>query len=229
MIMTVLNDLFRDLHIFSSSEFGTVEADDSHFQTSSVFPQKKIPYGLETVKIKAAAAHRWMATALALFRNAGTGDHSSRSVSCIDEAYKVTQGMLRLSVEIVERLTVHKERWEELLLRAWVTTNRLGDVLFTRHGMSYRAAHGVVARLVKNSLVRGVEGADVTVEMLHVAAAEMGARRIDIGQAELTASLDHGEFVRSCRSFGSAGSEKVERLLGGPKKRHEEDRQWIDA
>lgn len=228
MIMTVLNDLCTDLHVFSSNEFRTVESDDSHCQTSSVFPHKKNPYGLETIKINAASAHGWVATALASFRNEGTSDQSSRSVACAMEAYRVTLGMLRLTAEIVERLVVHEKRWEELLSQAWVTTNRLGNVLLTRHGMSYRTAHGVVARLVKNAMDNGVKRADITTSMLYSAANEMGVASISMTQAELTGALDHAEFIRTSRSLGGVGPDQVERMLEKAKVQNSQNTNWID-
>lgn len=227
MIMIVLNDLCTDLHIFSSNEFRTVESDDSHCQTSSVFPHKKNPYGLEAIKTSAASAHGWMATALALFRNEGTGDHTSRSVGLLSEASKVTQGMLQLASEVLENLNVHEKRWEELLDQAWVTTNLLGNTLLKRHKMSYRSAHGVVARLVKNAASEGCGKNDVSVGMLQDAANEMGVERIDMTQAELKASLDHNEFVQSAQSLGGVSPDQVTRLLGLAISQHDMNESWI--
>jgi argininosuccinate lyase len=227
MIMGVLNDLCTDLHIFSSNEFRTVESDDSHCQTSSVFPHKKNPYGLEAVKINAAYTQGWMATAFALFRNEGTADHSSRNIGLLSEAYRVTQGMLRLTTEILESLTVHEQRWEELLNQAWVTTNRLGNILLTKHGMSYRTAHSVVARLVKIAISLGLDKATVNVDVLHQAADEMGVARIHMTDSELRESLDHNDFIENSQSLGSVGPDQVTWLLGKAWSEQQLNQSWI--
>lgn len=211
-VMTILNDICTDLHVFSSIEFGTVELDDSHCSTSSVFPQKKNPYALETVKGKAGEANGWVATAFATFRNEGTADTGSRTVPCLSEAYRTTKGMLRLTAEILEGITVKKDRWEELLGKAWVTTNRLANILLTKHGLNYRTAHGVVARLVKNCLTCGVTKKDVTIQMLGESAREMGAESIAISQDELRSALDHTEFILESSSFGGVSPKEFERL-----------------
>lgn len=213
IILTVLNDLCTDLHVFSSVEFGTVEMHDSHCSTSSIFPQKKNPYALETIKGKGAEATGWVASALATFRNEGTGDNQARTVACLAEAFNTTMGMLDLAAEVLEQMTVNRARWETLLGNAWVTTNRLGNILLTKYGMNYRRAHGVVARLVKNCLEQNINRADVTLEMLQNAAMEMHVEPVaGISQDELRAALDHTAFIESVRSFGGVGPVEVKRL-----------------
>ena len=227
MIMTVMNDLCSDLHVFSSTEFGTVELDDSHCSTSSIFPQKKNPYGLETIKGKAAESHGWVAAALATFRNEGSIDTASRSLGYLDNACQSTVDMMTLMLEVIERLTVHRDRFEELLTKAWVTTNRLANVLMSKHGLSYRSAHSVVARLVKICINSRVEKVNVTVDMLQRAVMEMHAKPIDISQAELDAALDHKDYIQSCISFGGVGPEEVFRLLCLSNKQIHDDRQSL--
>ena len=58
-IMADLNDLATDLHIWSSVEFATVESHDGYCGTSSIFPQKKNPSGLETIEhyVKAGVSY----------------------------------------------------------------------------------------------------------------------------------------------------------------------------
>ncbi|KAK5994503.1 Argininosuccinate lyase [Cladobotryum mycophilum] len=230
MIMVILNDLCTDLHIYSSTEFGTIELDDSHCSTSSVFPQKKNPYGLETVKGRAGDAQGWVAAAMATFRNEGTGDTGNRNVSLLGDACKTTMNMVRLTAEVIEGLTVHKKRYEELLSKAWVTTNRLGNILLSKHGLNYRTAHGVVGRLVKKCLDNDIDKTDVTVDLLQEAAREMGvAEPIAMSQTELTLALDHTEFLRKCISYGSVGPKEFERLLMKRSKQHYENISWVQG
>ncbi|TQV94067.1 argininosuccinate lyase [Cordyceps javanica] len=228
MAMTLLNDLCTDLHLYSSVEFATVELDDALCSTSSVFPHKKNPYALETVKTKAAEAQGWVVSALAVFRNEGTGDTNGRNVAFIDDACDTTAAMMRLTAEIVRGVTVREARCEELLSRAWVTTNRLGNVLLTDHHLDYRSAHSVVGRLVKNCLDNGVAKPNVTVEMLHEAVAEMGMEPIDMTQEDLVAALSHTEFINNSISHGSIGPEQVERLLVKATRRHYKSLAWVD-
>ncbi len=228
MAMTLLNDLCSDLHVWSSVEFGTVELDDSLCSTSSVFPHKNNPYALETVKMKAGDAQGWIVSALATFRNEGTGDTNGRNVSFIDDACATTAGMMRLTAEIIRGVAVREDRCEALLARAWVTTNRLGNVLLTEHRLDYRAAHSVVGRLVKNCLDRGVAKPDVTIALLQEAVADMAMEPLAMTQEDLVAALSHTEFINSSVSYGSIGPQQVERLLVKATRTHGENLAWVE-
>lgn len=105
-IMATLNDLSTDLHLWSSTEFGFVESDDAYCGTSSMFPQKKNPDGLEAVKKAAGGSVTWLAT----FRAEGTGDQAMRDLPLLDDALETTEGMLELLTGIVSTLVVHQER-----------------------------------------------------------------------------------------------------------------------
>lgn len=228
MAMTLLNDICCDLHVYSSVEFGTVELDDSLCSTSSVFPHKKNPYALEMVKTKAGEAQGWVVSALAVFRNEGSGDTNGRNVSFVDDACSTVANMMRLMSEVVQGVTVKTDRCEELLSRAWVTTNRLGNVLLTQHHLDYRSAHSVVGRLVKNCLDNGVEKYDVTVEMLQEAVAEMALEPLTMTQKELMGALSHTEFISNSVSYGSIGPQQVERLLVKATRTHYKSISWVE-
>ena len=227
-VMIILNDLCSDLHVFSSIEFGTVELDDSHCSTSSVFPQKKNPYALETVKGKAGESHGWVVAALATVRNEGTCDTGARTVSCLDEAYRTTRAMTRLTAEIINGLTVHENRLEALLEKAWVTTNRLGNTLLAKYGLDYRSAHGVVARLVRNCINQGTDKSSVEVHDLSRAAREMGMEPIEMTEDELMLSLDHHDFILNSTSYGGVSPSQVAILLKESRAKYNLDRFWLE-
>lgn len=229
LMLACLNDLCTDLHIFSSVEFGIIELDDSHTSTSSIFPQKKNPYGLETIKARAADAHGWSAAAFASFRNEGSGDTGIRGVGHLEQACVTSSKMLKLANEVIYRMTVKGARCDELLERAWVTTNRLSNVLLTSCGMSNRTAHGVVARLVKLCLDRDILKKDVTVAILQEAAGAMGVEEIAITQETLESALDHKEYIANSISLGSIGLKEVKRLEAKARAQNWGNHQWVTS
>ncbi|KAJ3492660.1 hypothetical protein NLG97_g5239 [Lecanicillium saksenae] len=228
MTMTLLNDLCSDLHVFCTVEFGTVELDDSLCSTSSVFPHKKNPYALEMVKTKAGEAQGWIVSALSVLRNEGTGDTNGRNVAFIEDACLTTANMMQLTAEILQGVTIRDDRCEELLSKAWVTTNRLGNVLLTSHQLDYRSAHSVVGRLVKNCLDRGITQPNVSIDMLQEAAAEMAMEPLAMTQKDLVAALSHTEFINSSVSYGSVGPQQVERLLVKATRKHYKNLSWVE-
>ncbi|KAJ0415687.1 L-Aspartase-like protein [Aspergillus carlsbadensis] len=226
MIMTILNDLCTDLHIHSATEFGYVELDDSHCSTSSIFPQKKNPVALEAVKLAAAESHGWVTAALAIFRNEGTADQYYRSLPFLPAACASTANMLRLTAEIADGLVVNRDRCEQQLAKAWVTTSRLGNALLLRHELDFRTAHSLVGRMVKICLARGMTPGEVTVEVFQEAAGEMGVLGVEISQEELVIALDYRKFLQECNSAGGVGAQEFVRLLERAKEQNDENTSW---
>ena len=102
IIMSSMNDLASDLHLWSTYEFGLVETADAYCGSSSIFPQKKNPIALETIKKAAGASTTWAATALATFRTEGTGDHAPRAVPHMDQALAHTEDTLDYMAGILD-------------------------------------------------------------------------------------------------------------------------------
>lgn len=211
-IMSDLNDLATDLHVWSSNEFALVELDDSYCSTSSIFPQKKNPVTLETIKGAAGPAVTWFTAALATFRGEGTGDQQIRSVGLLDAAFDTVANMLELSAGIMSTLKVHEQRMSSLLDASWSTSSNLADVLVQRHGVSFRQAHHVVGRIVRISMAEGIERRDVSPEIVNRAALETIGKELKISDGDLRLALDPREFVRSRVSAGGPGPQEIARM-----------------
>jgi argininosuccinate lyase len=227
--MSTLNDLATDLHIWSSTEFGFVESDDAYCGTSSIFPQKKNPAGLETVKKVAGGSVTWLATALGTFRAEGTGDQAVRDLPLIDEALEATEGMLDLFTGIIATLIVHEARMREALNGSWCTASNLADVIVRETGLSFRQVHHVVARLVRICLTEDITPTTVTVEVLNRAAQETIGRDVQLSQATLTKALDSENFVQTRVTTGSVAPAEVDRMLEVAKDQLAEGRSWVAA
>lgn len=212
-VMSTLNDLATDLHVWSSTEFGFVESDDAYCGTSSIFPQKKNPAGLETVKKAAGGATTWLATALATFRAEGTGDQAMRDLPIIDGAFDTVEGMLDLFTGIIATLIVHETRMRAALDGSWCTASNLADVIVRETGLSFRQVHHAVARLVRIAIEEKISPASVTVSLLDRAAEETLGRRLGIDQVTLGTALDPDVFVKTRTTAGSVAPNEIDRMV----------------
>lgn len=227
-VMADLNDLATDLHIWSSTEFGLVESDDSYCGTSSIFPQKKNPAGLETIKKAAGPAVTWFATALATFRAEGTGDQAMRDLPIIDEALATTEGMLDLFAGVMDTLIVHEVRMSDLLRGSWCTASNLADVIVRERGLSFRQVHHTVARVVRNCLAQGVAPEQLTSAQLDAAARETGAPELKLSDDVVRDALDPRRFVETRVTVGSVAPMQVARMLAHAHAERIADRRWIE-
>jgi argininosuccinate lyase len=212
-VMSTLNDLATDLHIWSSTEFGFVESDDAYCGTSSIFPQKKNPAGLEAVKKAAGGATTWLATALATFRAEGTGDQAVRDLPLIDDAFDTVEGMLDLFTGIIATLIVHEKRMRAALDGSWCTASNLADVIARETGLSFREVHHAVARLVRIAIEEKISPETVTAQLLDRAAEETLGRKFGIDGATLRTALDPDIFVKTRKTAGSVAPGEIDRMI----------------
>ncbi|WWX97362.1 argininosuccinate lyase [Pseudomonas tolaasii] len=226
-VMADLNDLATDLHIWSSVEFATVESHDGYCGTSSIFPQKKNPSGLETIKKAAGGSVTWLSTALATFRSEGTGDQAMRDLPLIHEALATTEGMLDLFTGIIETLVVHEDRMAQLLSGSWCTASNLADIIVRDRGISFRQVHHIVARLVRNCLADGVSPGKVTGAALDHAALETTGAALGYDDAQVRDALNPQRFVQTRTSTGGVGPGEVRRMLAVAHSELQQDRDWV--
>ncbi|MCW8060084.1 argininosuccinate lyase [Agrobacterium tumefaciens] len=226
-VMATLNDLATDLHIWSSTEFGFVESADAYCGTSSIFPQKKNPAGLETVKKAAGGAVTWLATALATFRAEGTGDQAVRDLPLIDDAFQTVESMLDLFAGIVTTLIVHENRMRAALAGSWCTASNLADVIVRETGLSFRQVHHAVARLVRICLDEGIMPADVNSDILDRAAQETLGRKLLLDKTLLKEALDPEVFVTTRQTVGSVSPGEIERMISTAEAKLAEGRDWL--
>ncbi|MCC7274934.1 MAG: argininosuccinate lyase [Alphaproteobacteria bacterium] len=212
-VMADLNDLATDLHLWSSHEFGLVECDDAFCGTSSIFPQKKNPAALETIKKASGGATQWLAEAFATFRGEGTGDQAIRELSMIDRAFDTTANMLELAAAVVATLIVHEPRMRALASENWATASNLADVLVRDRGLSYRQSHHVVGRMVRLCLEAGVVPGQATGAGLDCAALDTVGRPLGLTDGEVRDALDADRFVATRVTTGSVAPGEVDRML----------------
>lgn len=226
-IMSDLNDLATDLHVWSSTEFGFVESADAYCGTSSIFPQKKNPVGLEAVKHSAGEAVTWLATALATFRAEGTGDQAMRELPIAEDALSSVHASLRLLSGIISTLIVHEERMLASVKASWATASNLADAIVRECGLSFREVHHVVGRFVRNCLAAGLQPADATSSQLAQAAIETLGHPIELPQELVSKALDPQDFVRTRVTTGSVAPAEVDRMLVRARERIEVHRGWL--
>ncbi len=218
-VMSTLNDIATDLHIWSSFEFGTVELPDDLCGTSSIFPQKKNPEALEAIRYAAGGATAWLGSALATFRGEGSGDQAMRELPMFDNASALTNDMLELSCEIIERLIVHEKRMSSLLQGSWATASNLADRLVMTAGLSFRQAHHVVAHLVTNAIHYGTGPGEIGECDLSDASRQILGRSINLSDNAIREALSPVQFVTTRTTEGGIAPERIAELSESALKR----------
>jgi argininosuccinate lyase len=118
-------------------------------------------------------------------------------------------GCLRLMTESVATLIVHEDAMAAKAGAFWSTTSHLADELVRRYDLSFRAAHHVVGRFVRDSIEAGIGPGEVEASALARAGREMAGAEIAIDDRELREILDARSFLGSRASEGSVKPEHM--------------------
>jgi len=227
VLMANMGRLANDLYVWSSWEFGYVQVADSLAGTSSIMPQKKNPHSLERIKSLSGQATGWFASVAGCQHSVFSTDldltFADDALSGIGDA---TIQSLRLACATIETIEVNAERMAAAAGAFWSTTSHLADELVRRYDLSFRAAHHIIGRFVRDSLAAGKTPENVDAEALIKAGQEMAGVDLDMTTAELRDALDARAFIHSRKSTGSVAPSETEEHADQLRATLEKHRSW---
>ena len=231
-VLSILaNDVGRlagDLYVWSTWEFGMIEVEDGMANTSSIMPQKKNPEALERVRGLSGIAVGWLPAVLGALRSATSSDlELAFGPDPAQEMIDSTIAILELTRESLETTTFNTDVMSERVQVNWTTATNLADELVRSSGLSFRAAHQVVGRLVRTAISAGEPPENVTAGMVVTAAREVGVD-VEISQESVDNSLDPSAFLRSLVTVGSANPDEVRRMVADGRDLQAAHQAWLD-
>lgn len=154
--MMHISRLAEELVIWSSSEFGFVEMDDSYATASSIMPQKKNPDVAELGRGKTGRVFGHLAGMLATMK--GLPLSYNRDLQEDKEGLFDTVDTLVASLEVfagmVGTLEFKPQNMRRSLDKGFILATDVADYL-VKKGLSFRDAHGVTGRLVNYAIGKG--------------------------------------------------------------------------
>lgn len=231
ILMVNLGRVASDLYVWSSWEFDLIELADEFCGSSSIMPQKKNPYLLERARGLAGEAIGLVPALLGSLKMATTSDRdagfSDGADVILPNACTTACNTLEMIGKSVQTMTVKKEVMRRRAGAFWSTASNLADEIVRQKGLSFRSAHQVVARLVRNAIAGGVAPAAVTSEMLDAAAAETVGRPVGMSAELIRQALDPEEFLRTRASAGSVNPVEVLRMVEEAERIIAEEKAWL--
>lgn len=149
LIMMHLSRLSEELILWSSQEFGFVTLPDSHTTGSSIMPQKKNPDVSELTRGKTGRVYGHLLGLLTTLKGlplAYNKDMQEDKEGVFDAA-DTLRVCLRLTAEMLPRISVNEARMHHAAGRAYSNATDLADYL-AHKGLPFREAHEVVGQLV---------------------------------------------------------------------------------
>lgn len=230
ILMANMGRLANDLYVWSSCEFGYVQVADALAGTSSIMPQKKNPHSLERIKSLSGQATGWFAGVAGCQHSVFSTD---LDLTFADDALSgmgdATIQSLRLACATIETIEINADRMADSAGAFWSTTSHLADELVRRYDLSFRAAHHIIGRFVRDSIAADKTPADVEADALVKAGLEMADIKLDMNTTELRESLDARAFLFSRASIGSVNPSETEAHVENLREALKKHREWCEG
>jgi argininosuccinate lyase len=201
-----LSRLGSEIVIWSSSEFGFCELDESFSSGSSIMPQKKNPDSAELLRAKsprvAADYISLLGTMHALPLTYGKDMQEDKeplfdAIETVESCLDATEGMLG-------GIAFDRERLDAAAGDEMLAATEVADLL-VRRGVPFREAHGIVGGLVRDAIDRGKRLSELTPEELRQRSERLDGSFYDV--------LARESWLESKRIEGGTGSAPLARQL----------------
>ncbi len=227
-LVTLVSGISRfvyELLVWTRREVGVLRIADEFIQISSIMPQKRNPVVLEHVRARLAAVYGDSATVSTMIHSAAFGDTNDvedQILLPIAHAFDATISVLELLGAALATATFDIDL---LALRARdgnITATAVADGLVRDFGLSFRAAHHVLAQLVS-------EGGEITSARISDTATALTGRAIAVDETWAAHMLDPWEFVNARTLPGGPAPMETARAIAEARDRLARDLAWLDA
>jgi argininosuccinate lyase len=197
-----LSRLGSEIVIWSSSEFGFCELDESFSSGSSIMPQKKNPDSAELLRAKAprvAADHAaLLGTMHALPLTYGKDMQEDKEP--LFDAIDTVELSLEAAAGMLEGIEFDRQRLEDASGDEMLAATEIADLL-VRRGVPFREAHGIVGGLVRDAVESGRHLSDLSADELRERSEHLDESYYEV--------LQRSSWLESKRIEGGTASEAL--------------------
>jgi argininosuccinate lyase len=224
--VTGLGRFLQDMLLWSTAEFGYLRLGDGFVQGSSIMPQKRNPVALEHGRAIASKALGQAQAIVLAVHNTPYGD----IVDTEDDLQPLVFSMFRDATRAVNLTAAAMASAEfdapALEARAgdgWTTLTELADTLVREHGLPFKTAHAISARLVSGRL-RDPRAS--LARLLGAATTELLGQPLPYSEEQIQQILSPRHFVEVRRTYGGPAPEQTARAATASRQQLEADEGW---
>lgn len=157
-----LSRLGAEIVLWSSSEFGYLEADDTFASGSSIMPQKKNPDAAELLRSKAPRVAGDLMSLLGSLHALplGYSKDMQEDKEPLFDAVDTVEISLQVAAGMLEGIRFDRESLEAAADDQFLAATDLADLL-AAEGIPFREAHGIVGGLVRRAVESGSSLSDL--------------------------------------------------------------------
>jgi argininosuccinate lyase len=197
-----LSRLGSELVIWSSTEFGFCQLDESFASGSSIMPQKLNPDSAELLRAKSPRVAASYATLLGVMHALPLtyGKDMQEDKEPLFDAIDTVEALLDAAAGMLDGIAFDRERLEEASGDEMLAATEVADLL-VRRGVPFREAHGIVGDLVRDAVEQGKSLSELTPVEL-----KQRSELLDESYYEV---LQRSSWLESKRIAGGTGSEAL--------------------
>ena len=220
-----------DLYLWSMSEVRFVDLDDAYCSTSSIMPQKKNAWAPAWIRGQGSLALGRLAGVFALTKMESDGlEDTLLAPWQLYEALDELEDMAALLAGMVSTMRVDSARLAEKTRSAWTQATDVAAMLTRQAGISWRDAHQILARLVREAVDAGRSQEDLTPSDIDSAATAVLGRPLGVSREAIHAAVDPRQSVENRRAIrGSPAPANVEAQIDAARAALERDAARVDA
>jgi argininosuccinate lyase len=219
----------QDLLLWATQEFGYLRFGDGFVQCSSIMPQKRNPVAVEHARAIGSKALGQAQAIVTAVHNTPFGD----IVDTEDDLQPLVSSMFAdasravgLAAAAMRSADFDEARLEARAGEGGTTLTELADTLVRDHGVAFKIAHGIAARVL-----RGLQESPDAQPAALLAAVSMhlAGRPLLYSEVDLARVLSPRHFVAVRRTPGGPAPEETARALSASQALLDEDRAWLIA
>jgi len=210
-----LSRLGSEIVIWSSTEFGFCQLDESFSSGSSIMPQKVNPDSAELLRAKSPRVAASYATLLGVMHALPLtyGKDMQEDKEPLFDAIDTVEACLDVAAGILAGISFDRARMEDASGDEMLAATEVADLL-VRRGVPFREAHGIVGGLVRDAIEQGKSLSELSAEDLR-----KRSEHLDDSYYEV---LRRSSWLESKKIAGGTGSVPLAAQLG-------EARETLDA
>jgi argininosuccinate lyase len=214
--MISLGRYSNDFLQWSTQEFGVITVADPYVQISSIMPQKRNPVSFEHIRSLASSVVGLTGTVLTMLHNTPFGDIVDTEDDMqpfLWQALSTAERLFRLTAAVIGTMTVNQEALLNRAQDSFATVTELADTLVRQTGVSFRQAHSVAHRVVKDAVAAKTSVRQIDSRQVLAAAEAVLGKSIAVNNAMISQALDPVHFVQLRSLPGGPAPEEAERMI----------------
>lgn len=220
-----------DLILMTTNEVQALRLDDPLVQTSSIMPQKRNPSSLEHTRALISRSIGELQGIVMMTHSVPFGDIvdiGDDIQPILDQGFRHAFQINDLLTEILRNSTFNKEILYGRCKKGFSTVTELADMLVRNHGISFRKAHKVISRYVKNLTEQGKDVLDGSSKELREVVFDVTGTSISLVEREYQDAIDPDHFVNIRNVVGGPSPVETKRQGENAEKRLEVVKEHIN-